>query len=202
MKLQPLHDWAVIRQFAAEEVTASGLYIPDTAKEKPYEGVVLAIGPGAYEEEKHFKKKEQNKERRFIATTVKPGDRVVYERFAGRTHTIDANELVLVRERDILGILPEKPAEQRKPLQIPAATSSLQSTTAILKRPAFPLAKAQERPKTQKIKKKAKKKNTKKTAKKIAVKKAAKKTAKKTLKKTSKKIKCGSSKSGKSSKKH
>ena len=120
MKLKPLHDWAVIRPFEAEEMTAGGLYIPDTAKEKTHEGVVEAIGPGAYEEEKYGKKKDKNKERRFVPTTVKPGDRALYEQYADRTYKIDGEELILVRERDILGILPER---RPKPLQIPAVTS-------------------------------------------------------------------------------
>ncbi len=104
MKLKPLHDWAVIRPTAAEAKTAGGLFIPDTAQEKPQQGVVEAIGPGAYEEEKTDAKKEK-KERRFIPTTVKPGERVLYEKYAGKTFTIGGEDLVLVRERDIIGIL-------------------------------------------------------------------------------------------------
>ena len=77
MKLQPMHDWAVIVPAEAEARTAGGLYIPDSAKEKPEEGVVEAIGPGAYEEKKQDGKKEEKKERKFIPTTVKPGDRVL-----------------------------------------------------------------------------------------------------------------------------
>ncbi len=130
MKLQPMNDWAVIRPTDAMEKTAGGLYIPDTAKEKPHEGVVEAIGPGAYEEEKYGKKKIEKKDRKFIPTTVKPGALVLYERFAGQTYTIDNEELVLVRERDILGILS---GEGRKPLQIPVSTSG-KETTAVIKR--------------------------------------------------------------------
>jgi chaperonin GroES len=128
MKLKPLHDWAVIHPAGAAEVTAGGLIIPDTAKEKPQEGVVEAIGPGAYEEEKGHRKKEEKKERRFVPTTVKPGDRVMYERYAGQTYTIDGEDRVLVRERDILGIL-------ERPLQIPAVTSS-SATTALVRQGA------------------------------------------------------------------
>ncbi|HLE41624.1 MAG TPA: co-chaperone GroES, partial [Nitrospirota bacterium] len=82
MKLRPLHDWAVIRPSEAEERTAGGLYIPDTARDKPHEGVVEAIGPGAYEQEKFGKKKKEGEERKFIPTTVKPGDRVLYQSYA------------------------------------------------------------------------------------------------------------------------
>jgi chaperonin GroES len=108
MKLIPLNDWAVIRPTDAAQKTAGGLYIPESAKEKPQEGVVEAIGPGAYEEEKAGKKKEDKKERRFIPTTVKPGERVLFERYAGQTYSIGGEELLLVRERDILGILSGK----------------------------------------------------------------------------------------------
>jgi chaperonin GroES len=108
MKLQPLNDWAVIKPAAAEEKSAGGIIIPDTAQEKPQEGVVEAIGPGAYEEEKSEDKKKDKKERQFVPTSVKPGERVLYQRYAGTTYTIGAEELVLVREKDILGILTEK----------------------------------------------------------------------------------------------
>jgi chaperonin GroES len=212
MKLSPLHDWAVIRPSDAEEMTESGLYIPDTAKDKPSEGIVVAIGPGAYEEEKDRKKKEEKKERKFIPTTIKPGDRVLYERFAGQTYTVDNEELVLVREREILGILPTKPEKERinpKPLQIPAVTSSA-TATSVVKRPAFPIVKTpahtELRKPTEKAKKKAvakksaKKKAAKKTAKK-AVKSAAKKSVKKIVKPAAKRSKTGPSKGNKAKKK-
>ncbi len=108
MKLKPLNDWAVIRPTAADAKTAGGLFIPETAQEKPQEGIVEAIGPGAYEEEKAGGKKEEKKERRFIPTTVKPGERVLYEKYAGKTYKIGGEDLVLVRERDIIGILSGK----------------------------------------------------------------------------------------------
>ncbi len=130
MKLKPMNDWAVVRPSDMAEKTAGGLYIPDSAKEKPQKGVVEVIGPGAYEEEKYGKKKTEKKDRKFIPTTVKPGDLVLYERFAGQTYTIGNEDLVLVRERDILGILS---GEDRKPLQIPASTSA-KGTTALVKK--------------------------------------------------------------------
>lgn len=129
MKLKPLNDWAVIRPTDAAEKTAGGLYIPDSAKEKPQEGVVEAIGPGAYEEEKFGKKKVEKKDRKFIPTSVKPGELVLFERYAGQTYTIGGEDLILVRERDILGILS---GTAPKTLQIPASTSS-EGTTAIAK---------------------------------------------------------------------
>ncbi len=168
MNLKPLHDWAVIAPSEAEARTAGGLYIPDTAKEKPEEGVVEAIGPGAYEEEKGHKKKEEKKERKFVPTTVKPGDRVLYERYAGQTYKVGGQERILVRERDILGWI------ERSLLQIPAATTE-RSSTSLMERPAAPLMNV------------AKAKAPAKTAKKSAKKKAGKKTAKKAVKKTVKK---------------
>jgi len=129
MKLKPMNDWTVIRPSDAAEKTAGGLYIPDSAKEKPQEGVVEAIGPGAYEEEKFGKKKDEKKKRKFIPTTVKPGDLVLYERYAGQTYAIEGEDLVLVRERDVLGILS---GDGRKPLQI-SSTTSAKGTTAIVK---------------------------------------------------------------------
>lgn len=180
MNLKPLQDWAVIRPSDAEEMTGGGLYIPDTAKDKPHEGVVEAIGPGAYEEEKTRKKKEEKKERRFIPTSVKPGERVLYEQYAGGTYQIDGEELILVRERDILGTLPERPARVKQnlpPLQIPAVTS-LPEKTALAKRAvtamtsASPLEKAVMKKAPKKAAKKTATKTTKKSVKK-AVKKAA-----------------------------
>lgn len=134
MKLKPLNDWAVIVPSESEVRTAGGIFIPDTAKEKPAEGVVEAIGPGALEEEKFGKKKKEQKERKFIPTTVKPGERVLYEQYAGQKITLGNEERVLVRERNILGILPPKPVVPKAelpPLQIPAVTSSPRETAIV-----------------------------------------------------------------------
>jgi chaperonin GroES len=162
MKLRPLNDWAVIRPFEAEEVTAGGLYIPDTAKDKPHEGVVEAIGPGAYEEEKYGKKKKEKKERRFIPTTIKPGDQVLYEQYAGQTYKINGEDRILVRERDILGILLERSSRlgaSPRPLQIPAATSTAGST-ALVKQGAGAKAASRTKEKGAKGKKTAVKKGS------------------------------------------
>ena len=164
MKLKPLHDWVVVLPSTGDERTAGGLYIPDTAKVKPQEGVVERVGPGAYEEKKRGRKKEEKKQRKFIPTTVKPGDRVLYERYAGQTYKIDGEERILVRERDILGILEEGP------LQIPSVTAA--SGTTALTKPA-------PRPRDSKPapKKKAAKKAASKTAKKKTAAKSTRKTA-------------------------
>lgn len=105
MGLKPLHDWALIRPSDATERSAGGIIIPDTAKEKPQEGVILAIGEGRYKEKDDGKGKEKAKEKTFVKTTLKPGDRVVYEKYSGRKVELDGEELVLVREEDILGQL-------------------------------------------------------------------------------------------------
>jgi chaperonin GroES len=104
--LKPLHDWALIRPSSAQETTKGGLIIPDTAKEKPQEGVVLAIGEGRYtepDEPGSHRSKKSTKEKVFVKTTLKPGDRVIYEKYAGRKIELDGEELVLVREEDVLG---------------------------------------------------------------------------------------------------
>ena len=105
MKLQPLGDWAVVKPAEAEQKTKGGLIIPDTAQEKPQEGLVEAIGPGAYEEEKGDGKKKGKKERKFVPTTVKPGQRVLYQRYGGTAYKLDGREFVLVREKDILAVI-------------------------------------------------------------------------------------------------
>jgi len=174
MKLRPMQDWAVILPSTGEEMTAGGLYIPDTAKTKPQEGVVEAIGPGAYEAEKHGKKKEKGKERKFIPTSVKPGDHVIYERYAGQTYKINGEERILVRERDILGIL------TGSRLQIPSMTSA--SGTTALAKPALP-----SRAETQKPEKKAGKMVKKPTGKAVSKPSPKKKTAKEAAPKAAKK---------------
>ena len=201
MKIKPLNDWAVIVPTEAMTRTAGGLYIPDAAKEKPAEGTVEAIGPGALEEEKwEDKKKEKGKkkERKFIATSVKPGERVMYDRFAGQKIEMGGVERVLVREKNILGILPPEPARSREelpPLMLPAVTAASSSTalvarksTAVMVKKEAPVAVKSAGTKGQgsgvkgKAKPKAKTKSVKKTAakpKKAAAKKAAPKKSKK-----------------------
>ncbi|MFA5073518.1 MAG: co-chaperone GroES [Nitrospirota bacterium] len=184
MTIKPLHDWAVIRPSAEEDLTEGGLYIPDTAKEKPHEGIVEAIGPGAYEEEQRHKKRNE-KERRFIPTVVKPGDLVLYEPYGGRSYTIEGHEFVLVREKNILGTLEGKQARPKTaPLQIPSVTTA-SSTTMLAERSRTFLktsssAQAVSRKKT--AKKKVKSLN-KKAASKTTKKEAAAKPSKKNLKK-------------------
>ena len=93
MNIQPLSDRVVVQAQDAEEQTASGLYIPDTAKEKPQRGVVLAAGPGRVENGTK------------IDMTVKAGDTVLYGKYSGTEVTLDSQDYMIMRESDILGIL-------------------------------------------------------------------------------------------------
>jgi chaperonin GroES len=197
MKIKPLNDWAVIVPSEAMTRTAGGLFIPDAAKEKPAEGTVEAIGPGALEEEKweeRKKEKGKKKERKFIPTSVKPGERVMYDRFAGQKIEVGGDERVLVRERSILGILPPaaaRPKEDLPPLMLPAVTAATSSTAlAARKSTAVTVKKVAPKPAVKKAatKKPAKKATSKKAAAKPKKTAAGKTTAKKkTAKKTKKK---------------
>ncbi|CAI8322052.1 co-chaperone GroES [Bacteroidota bacterium] len=91
--IKPLGDRVLIQADVAEEVTSSGLYIPDTAKEKPQQGTVIAVGPG----------KVENGTK--VEMTVNEGDKVLYGKYAGTEVTIDGNEYLIMRESDIVGIL-------------------------------------------------------------------------------------------------
>ena len=94
MNLQPLEDRIVVRPSDAESTTASGLVIPDTAKEKPQEGEVVAVGPGRVTEDG-----------KRIAMEVKKGDRVLMGKYSGTDVKIDGTEFIILREDDVLGIL-------------------------------------------------------------------------------------------------
>ncbi len=95
MKLQPLEDRIVVRPGESEETTASGLVIPDTAKEKPQQGEVLAAGPG--------RRSEQTGE--VIPLDVSVGDTVVYSKYGGTEITVDGEDLLILAGRDILAIV-------------------------------------------------------------------------------------------------
>jgi chaperonin GroES len=105
MGIQPLHDWVLIEPSEAKEKTAGGLFIPDSAKEKPVEGKVLAVGKGRLEipEKKWGSKPKKKEEKVFNATVLKPGDQVLYEKYGTTPVELDGKELVLVRESEILG---------------------------------------------------------------------------------------------------
>ncbi len=94
MQFRPLHDRVLVRRLDSEAKTAGGIIIPDTAQEKPMEGEVLAVGPGA---------RTDKGER--VALTVKAGDRVLFAKYAGTEVRMDGEERVIVKESDILGII-------------------------------------------------------------------------------------------------
>ena len=93
MALKPLHDRVLVRRVQSEEKTSGGLIIPDSAKEKPSEGEVVACGDGA---------RKDNGE--LIAMAVKAGDRILFGKWSGTEVTIDGQELLIMKESDILGI--------------------------------------------------------------------------------------------------
>jgi len=94
MAFNPLHDRVLVRRIEGEEKTKGGLIIPDTAKEKPAEAEVVAVGPGARKDSGEL-----------IAPSVKAGDRVLFGKWSGTEVTIDGKELLIMKESDILGIL-------------------------------------------------------------------------------------------------
>ena len=89
LKVTPLHDRVIVRPAKAEEKTAGGIIIPDTAKEKPQRGTVVAAGPGKKDE----------------PVTVKAGDSVLYSKYAGTEIAVDGEDLIIMRESDILAIV-------------------------------------------------------------------------------------------------
>ena len=102
MKFRPLHDRIVVRRITAEEKTLGGIIIPDTAKEKPMEGEVIAAGPGA-----------RNEQGAIVALDVKAGDRVLFGKWSGTEVKLDGEELLIMKESDVMGIV-EAPAASTK----------------------------------------------------------------------------------------
>src|SRR3712207_760710 len=102
MKFRPLHDRIVVRRIDAEEKTAGGIIIPDTAKEKPQQGDVIAVGPGA-----------RNEQGQLVPLDVKAGDTVLFGKWSGTEVKIDGEDLLIMKESDIMGVL-EQSAAQKK----------------------------------------------------------------------------------------
>jgi chaperonin GroES len=94
MKFRPLHDRVVVRRIDAEQKTAGGIIIPDTAQEKPQQGEVVAVGPGARDESG-----------KLIPLDVKVGDTVLFGKWSGTEVKIDGNELLIMKESDLMGVL-------------------------------------------------------------------------------------------------
>ena len=93
-KFRPLHDRVVVKRIDADEKSAGGIIIPDTAKEKPQQGEVVAVGPGGRDESGNL-----------IALEVKSGDRVLFGKWSGTEVKLDGEELLIMKESDIMGIL-------------------------------------------------------------------------------------------------
>ncbi len=94
MHFRPLHDRVLVRRIDAEEKTAGGIIIPDTAKEKPQEGEIIAAGPGG-----------RNEQGQLIPIDVKPGDRVLFGKWSGTEVKIDGQDYLIMKESDLLGVL-------------------------------------------------------------------------------------------------
>ena len=102
MKFRPLHDRVVVRRLNAEEKTTGGIIIPDTAKEKPMEGEIVAAGPGA-----------RNEAGQLVALDVKAGDRVLFGKWSGTEVKIDGEELLIMKESDVMGIIEGTAAKKK-----------------------------------------------------------------------------------------
>ncbi|MCG8356336.1 MAG: co-chaperone GroES [Kiloniellales bacterium] len=94
MKFRPLHDRVLVRRVEEDERTAGGIIIPDTAKEKPMQGEVLAVGPGA-----------RGEDGKIQALDVKPGDRILFGKWSGTEVKMDGEELLIMKESDVMGII-------------------------------------------------------------------------------------------------
>ncbi len=101
MKFRPLHDRVVVRRIEEDEKTSGGIIIPDTAKEKPMQGEVLAVGPG-----------ERNEKGQITPLDVKAGDRILFGKWSGTEVKMDGDELLIMKESDIMGVLEERKARK------------------------------------------------------------------------------------------
>ena len=102
MHFRPLHDRVVVRRLESEEKTAGGIIIPDTAKEKPSQGEITAVGPGGRDESG-----------KLIPIDLKVGDRVLFGKWSGTEVKIDGQELLIMKESDIMGVLDEQVSRRK-----------------------------------------------------------------------------------------
>ena len=102
MKFRPLHDRVVVRRIESEAKTAGGIIIPDTAKEKPQEGEIIAVGPGARDESG-----------KIVSLDVKAGDRVLFGKWSGTEVCIDGQDLLIMKESDIMGVIEQTEAKKK-----------------------------------------------------------------------------------------
>ena len=102
MKFRPLHDRVVVKRVDAEEKTKGGIIIPDTAKEKPQEGEVIAVGPGGRDESG-----------KLIPLDLKAGDRILFGKWSGTEIKLEGEELLIMKESDVMGVVEGRAAESR-----------------------------------------------------------------------------------------
>ncbi|HUA52895.1 MAG TPA: co-chaperone GroES [Candidatus Sulfotelmatobacter sp.] len=102
MRFRPLHDRVVVRRVEQEEKTAGGIIIPDTAKEKPMEGEVIAVGPGA-----------RSEDGKIHPLDVKVGDRILFGKWSGTEVKLDNEELIVMKESDIMGVIEKSGAKSK-----------------------------------------------------------------------------------------
>ena len=103
MKFRPLHDRVVVSRIDADAKTAGGILVPDTAKEKPQQGEVVAVGPGGRDEAG-----------KLIPIDVKAGDRVLFGKWSGTEVKLDGEDLLIMKESDIMGVLTDLPTAKKK----------------------------------------------------------------------------------------
>ena len=103
MKFRPLHDRVVVKRLDAEEKTKGGIIIPDTAKEKPQEGEVIAVGPGARDETG-----------KLVPLDLKVGDRILFGKWSGTEIKLDGDDLLIMKESDVMGVIEGAAAKARK----------------------------------------------------------------------------------------
>jgi chaperonin GroES len=102
MNFRPLHDRVVVRRIQADEKTAGGIIIPDTAQEKPQEGEIIAVGPGV-----------RNEHGEAVPLTLNPGDRVLFGKWSGTEVRLDGQELLIMKESDVLGVIEDAKSPQK-----------------------------------------------------------------------------------------
>jgi chaperonin GroES len=102
MKFRPLHDRVVVRRIESDDRTAGGIIIPDTAKEKPQEGEIIAVGPGARDEAG-----------KLVPLDVKAGDRILFGKWSGTEVKIDGQDYLIMKESDVMGILEGRAAGKK-----------------------------------------------------------------------------------------
>ena len=102
MKFRPLHDRVVVKRIDAEDKTAGGIIIPDTAKEKPSEGEIISVGPGGRDDKGNL-----------VPIDLKPGDRVLFGKWSGTEVKLDGVDYLIMKESDIMGVLDRSDARQK-----------------------------------------------------------------------------------------